>query len=194
MDTLSKTSRSAALRALVLAAVAAMATVLGCGSTQHVVHYRPLAVTALRPKKPKKPKKPAPRVHTRITTHIEFKKGSAKLRQSTVPALDRVADSLKRNPDITLVEIQGHTDNHGTRRRNFRLSFHRAESVRRYLIRRGVEPHRLACRGYGEEAPVSDNDTPEGRRTNRRVVFVVHRQKSESVSKEKPESTMRYGG
>lgn len=186
-----RTSRFAALPAVVLAAVASMATVLGCGSTQHVVHYRPLAVRASRPKKPKKP---APKVPTRITAHIEFKTGSSKLRHSTVPALDRVADSLKRKPEITLVEIQGHTDNHGTRRRNFRLSFQRAESVRRYLIRRGVAPHRLACRGYGEEAPVSDNDTPEGRRTNRRVVFVVHRQKSESVSKEKPESNLQYGG
>lgn len=191
MDTHSKTSRFAALPAVAFAVVASMATVPGCGSAQHAVHYCPLAVRAPRPKKPKKP---APRVPARITAHIEFKTGSAKLRDSTVPVLDRVADSLKRNPDITMVEIQGHTDNHGTRQRNFRLSFHRAESVRRYLVKKGVAPHRLACRGYGEEAPVSDNDTPEGRRTNRRVVIVVHRQKSESVGKEKPESNLQYGG
>ncbi len=69
----------------------------------------------------------------------------------------------------TLIEITGFTDSTGEDAYNQRLSERRAESVRSYLSAQGVRPVRLVARGLGERMPIASNDTPEGRRQNRRV-------------------------
>jgi outer membrane protein OmpA-like peptidoglycan-associated protein len=82
---------------------------------------------------------------------------------------------LIRNPDLELVEVQGHTDNRGDRALNMRLSQQRAESVRRWLNQHGVEPDRLTAKGYGPTRPLAPNITQQNRARNRRVQFRIVR-------------------
>jgi len=99
---------------------------------------------------------------------VRFKPGSAELEASSSTVLDEVATSLKGWPDVR-VEVQGHTDNVGEAEPNRALSSLRAEAVRQYLIRAGVDGARLTAVGYGEDLPVADNTTEAGRAANRRV-------------------------
>lgn len=95
--------------------------------------------------------------------------------QSTIKAgyenvFDNAITVLKLNPSLT-VEIQGHTDNHGSDEYNQRLSYARAESVKQLLVSNGIEGSRLTTRGFGESQPVASNATDAGRAHNRRVVY-----------------------
>ncbi len=103
------------------------------------------------------------------TIYFEFNR--ATIRSVSFPILDTVAQVMRDFPDIS-VEIQGHTDDRGRDDYNMRLSQERAESVRQYLIQRGIAPERLTARGYGETRPIDTNRTPAGRARNRRGEFV----------------------
>jgi OOP family OmpA-OmpF porin len=70
------------------------------------------------------------------------------------------------------VEIRGYTDNVGRASSNLALSERRANSVRNWLINKGVDPNRIVAKGYGEQNPIADNNSAEGRRLNRRIEFV----------------------
>lgn len=78
------------------------------------------------------------------------------------------AGIFMKNPGLN-AEIQGHTDNVGTAEYNQKLSERRAGAVAEYLVGKGVESGRLTSKGFGFSAPVTSNDTPEGRQQNRRV-------------------------
>jgi len=84
--------------------------------------------------------------------------------------MDDIADVLKRCGDLPL-EIQGYTDSQGREEMNLALSQSRAESVLNELRARRVPTSSYAATGYGEEAPVADNDTEAGREANRRIEF-----------------------
>ena len=86
--------------------------------------------------------------------------------------LDEVASALVSNAKIQ-VRIEGHTDSQGSDSYNKELSHRRAHSVRRYLMDRGVEGARMVAQGVGEERPLEDNRTSEGRAVNRRVEFHI---------------------
>ncbi len=89
-------------------------------------------------------------------------------------ALDEIAAELVADNRNVYIEIQGHTDATGGDRYNDTLGERRADSVRRYLNEEHSIPlHRMSVISYGESAPVADNDTKEGRATNRRVALVV---------------------
>lgn len=83
--------------------------------------------------------------------------------------LDRVAEAT-RNSDKRITVV-GHTDNQGNEDYNLSLSQRRAQAVKAYLVERGIPEYRMTATGYGESQPISDNDTEEGRRRNRRVVL-----------------------
>jgi len=125
--------------------------------------------------KPGCPKKPALVVVTakeiKITQQIHFRSGKSVIRTMSYKVLDAVADVLKSNPKIRL-EVQGHTDNVGTPSYNKRLSQARADSVRRYLVRKGISSGRLVARGYGLTKPLVPNTSKLNRALNRRVQFV----------------------
>lgn len=107
------------------------------------------------------------------TQGILFATGSAELRPESTPTLEDIADALRRDPSLRL-RIEGHTDNVGDAAANQRLSEQRAQAVVNYLVqRKGVNVSRLEAVGLGQERPVADNGTPEGRQTNRRVELVV---------------------
>jgi outer membrane protein OmpA-like peptidoglycan-associated protein len=89
-------------------------------------------------------------------------------------ALLAVAKTLRGQPDVRCVEIQGHTDARGDAGYNLRLSLARAEAVRAWLVQAGVEPHRLTTRGFGGKSALGSNDTDAGRAANRRVQFLIN--------------------
>jgi len=99
---------------------------------------------------------------------VNFITDSADLTPESRDILDRVAESLADWPEVK-VEVGGHTDTIADAAYNKSLSQRRAESVRRYLMDKGISGKRLHAKGYGETRPVATNETPEGRMKNRRV-------------------------
>lgn len=108
---------------------------------------------------------------------VEFDTGKATIRPSSDASLDAAAALLKEHPELTNLEVQGHTDNVGDKRRNKALSAERARAVVAALTKRGIAGNRLAANGFGDEQPIETNDTPEGRQKNRRVQFKILEQK-----------------
>ena len=97
-----------------------------------------------------------------------FDSGSSSLSPGAYGRLDQLADTLNRYPDTDVV-VTGHTDSEGSEATNLTLSDQRADSVRRYLISKGVSPGRITSVGLGESRPLVTNSTAEGRQQNRRV-------------------------
>ncbi len=107
-----------------------------------------------------------------VLVGVNFEFNKASLTPESYPILFYAVQNLNENPD-TKVEIQGHTDNIGSDQYNLKLSERRAQTVRDYLVSKGIDPSRLTVKGYGETMPVADNSTPEGRSLNRRIEFKV---------------------
>jgi outer membrane protein OmpA-like peptidoglycan-associated protein len=103
---------------------------------------------------------------------ILYQSGAAVITAESEPALDELATDLAACPDA-VVHIEGHTDADGDEASNLALSVARAEAVIAALITRGVNPDRLYAVGYGESSPIADNETPAGKRLNRRIVVTV---------------------
>jgi outer membrane protein OmpA-like peptidoglycan-associated protein len=99
---------------------------------------------------------------------VAFETGRSALTQDSYGVLDEVAENLVARPDVR-IEVGGHTDNTGSRAVNMRLSLERAQAVKAYLARRGVEPSRMEAVGYGPDHPIATNATAAGRAQNRRV-------------------------
>ena len=99
---------------------------------------------------------------------VNFEPWKDELLPSSTAVLDEVARQLIESPEVK-VEIGGHTDSRGTPSRNLRLSLARAETVRAYLVMKGVESDRLVARGYGLTKPITSNASVSGRAMNRRV-------------------------
>ncbi len=110
------------------------------------------------------------KIEIKQTIFFEFNK--ATIKSVSFNLLNEVAQALVDNPTIK-VEIQGHTDSVGNDKFNLKLSQKRAESVKTYLIKRGIDSSRMDPKGYGENVPIADNRTADGRSQNRRVEFVI---------------------
>ena len=108
-----------------------------------------------------------------ILEQVQFDTGKATIKQASNDLLDQVGQVLTQHPEMTKVEVQGHTDNRGSAGLNKRLSQARADAVRTALIQRGVSAERLVTKGYGPDKPIDENATDEGRQRNRRVQFVI---------------------
>lgn len=106
---------------------------------------------------------------------LKFNTGSDTLRPKSQEQLHNVLSFLAANPRAH-AKIGGYTDNVGGAEQNLRLSQARANSVMDELIHEGVSPNRLAALGYGEQYPVADNSTRQGREQNRRVSVSVSQQ------------------
>jgi len=101
-----------------------------------------------------------------------FASGKAKLPPNSARAINDLATTLKDNPDRKVV-IEGHTDSVGAPKYNQSLAMKRAEAVRAALLRYKIDPSRILLGAQGEANPVASNDTPAGRRENRRVDVTV---------------------
>ena len=106
-------------------------------------------------------------------------KGNFKLNRVDIPdeakaEIDNLVNQLKANPNGAWIEIEGHTDTTGSKAYNMSLGEKRAEQVKRYLYEQHQVPlHKMNVISFGEEKPVSDNKTRNGRAQNRRVVIKV---------------------
>jgi hypothetical protein len=102
---------------------------------------------------------------------INFEFNSSKLTNSSYPTLDLIVALMKEIPEAN-VEVQGHTDIIGTEDYNQKLSEQRAETVTKYLIKKGIAKDRLRAVGFGTRRPLADNESDEGRAKNRRVELI----------------------
>jgi len=109
-----------------------------------------------------------------ISGGVLFETDSAKLAPGSADLVKRVAEAMKKNPNLKL-SVVGHTDNTGDYNYNVQLSERRAKAFAEALIKEGVAANRLTAVGVGPQSPVATNDTPEGRAQNRRVELVVMR-------------------
>jgi OmpA-OmpF porin, OOP family len=105
------------------------------------------------------------------TIYVNFDVDKWVIRPESQPAIDQVAQMLKANPDLNLI-IAGHTDSSGTWAHNKTLSENRARAVLQALVAQGIEAGRLASVGHGQDKPIADNATEEGKAKNRRVELI----------------------
>jgi outer membrane protein OmpA-like peptidoglycan-associated protein len=110
-----------------------------------------------------------------IKQTIFFQTGKAVILGKSFALLDEVATAIKSRPTMK-VRVEGHTDSRGNRDTNLRLSQARADSVKAYLVGKGVSSDRLESRGFGPDQPIETNRTAAGREKNRRVEFVITQQ------------------
>jgi outer membrane protein OmpA-like peptidoglycan-associated protein len=103
---------------------------------------------------------------------VGFSSGKAKLPPNSARAINDLATTLKDNPDSKVV-IEGYTDSVGGHNYNHTLAMKRAEAVRAALLRYKIDPGRILLGSQGESNPVASNDTPAGRRENRRVEVTI---------------------
>jgi len=112
-----------------------------------------------------------------FVAEVLFDSGKSKLKKESMPILDKVAGVIREEVPDNNVGIEGYTDNQPIKysrwKSNWELSSHRALSVLHYLESKGVNPEMLSAIGYGQYHPVVSNDTPAGRRKNRRVEVVI---------------------
>ena len=112
----------------------------------------------------------AEKIELKQTVFFDFNRASIK--NVSFALLNEVGQAMVDNPTIK-VEIGGHTDSVGKDASNLKLSQSRAESVRTYLIKRGIASNRMVPKGFGENVPIADNRTEAGRSQNRRVEFLI---------------------
>ncbi len=108
-----------------------------------------------------------------ILDKIYFETDKAVIKPISFPILNAIAATLKGNPQILLIEIQGHADERGGAAYNMRLTDDRAHSVKSYITNKGLDGSRLKAKGYGETRPVDRASNEAAWSKNRRVEFVI---------------------
>lgn len=113
------------------------------------------------------------KVKVMLDEGVYFQVGSAELNTNALSNLNQMAVVLNKYPR-TNIDLNGYTDNTGTRQINEKLSFDRAVSVKKHLQQQNVKGDRIKTFGYADANPAASNDTPEGRQLNRRVEFIIY--------------------
>lgn len=103
---------------------------------------------------------------------VLFEQSKPILLKESYDELDMVVDFMKINPNVE-IELRGHTDNRGLHDLNMKLSRERVNTVKEYIVSKGVEQKRITGKGFGGTRPIADNDVDETRALNRRVEFVI---------------------
>ena len=165
--------------------VGASASLTGCvvkaggevkaGGTTETPKEKPPAPDAPPPEKPAEQKKPmnfeVENGTLKLPGPVMFETGKAVLKPESDAVLDIVKQYLEAKPAITLLRIEGHTDNVGIAADNQKLSEARSLAVAQWLVGKGIACKRLLPVGFGQDKPIADNKTPEGREQNRRTAF-----------------------
>jgi outer membrane protein OmpA-like peptidoglycan-associated protein len=107
------------------------------------------------------------------TSNVQFVSGSSTLTSGAKNELNKLAKIMNEDYPEIKMNIAGHTDNTGKPEKNQALSTARAESVKNYLVSKGVSESRLTATGFGQDQPIADNTTTAGKAKNRRVEFKV---------------------
>tara|TARA_Y100001934_G_scaffold139078_1_gene167818 strand:+ start:519 stop:1712 length:1194 start_codon:yes stop_codon:yes gene_type:complete len=119
--------------------------------------------------------------HIEIKDHINFQTNKAVIKGDvSFQILEQVAAVLKSNGRLKIV-VEGHTDSVGAADYNLRLSDDRAQAVRAFLVKKGIEETRLEAIGYGESRPIASNKSKMGRAENRRVEFRIVKSKKSNT-------------
>ncbi len=153
-------------------------------------------VPGLKDPNPKKNGCPLARIENgqvKISEQIHFKTGSSQILKDSDPILEAVAKILIEHPEITMVKIEGHTDNKGKPKANLALSKSRAKAVLQSLVKLKVDKKRLSSEGFGDTKPIETNDTEEGRAANRRVEFHISMEPVAETKKPKPAAKPHEG-
>lgn len=111
--------------------------------------------------------------HIELKDAVYFHINKTTIQPRSFKLLDQVTKILLEHPELEKLWIEGHTDSTGTPAYNLKLSQQRAESVRDYFLNKGVALERLEARGFGQERPIADNKTVQGRAANRRTEFLT---------------------
>jgi outer membrane protein OmpA-like peptidoglycan-associated protein len=106
-----------------------------------------------------------------IALDIQFASGKSTILEESQPLIENIYVLLKTNPDYA-ISIEGHTDNVGKPDANKKLSEARAKAIKDALVAKGIDASRLSSVGWGQEKPVADNRSDEGKARNRRVEIV----------------------
>lgn len=107
---------------------------------------------------------------------INFDYDSARIRPESYPVLDDVLEKIKMLGEYKKIIIEGHCSDEGTDEYNMKLSQNRAQAVKDYLVKKGLDPEKLEVQAYGESRPIAPNDTEENRAQNRRVEFIIEQE------------------
>ncbi len=105
-------------------------------------------------------------------SHVYFNQGKPTLKPTSFPELNKLAELMRENPSMK-IELEGHTDNVGSKEKLMHLSSARVEEVKSYLVKKGIRKDRIEGKGYGPTQPLVANDTEENRERNRRVEFRI---------------------
>ena len=106
-----------------------------------------------------------------VTNGIKFDSGKATLKLESMGVINEIVKLMKEHPEIYF-SVEGHTDSDGDAQFNIDLSEQRANTVINELVARGIDGKRMVAKGFGEDVPIADNTSPEGKANNRRVEFV----------------------
>ncbi|NNC94124.1 MAG: OmpA family protein [Chitinophagales bacterium] len=109
---------------------------------------------------------------TIVLKNIFFDSGEYELKEASLFELDKLKRLLEENP-LMKIEIRGHTDNVGSETDNLTLSENRAAAVYKFLVDNGIGQAQVSYKGFGENEPIADNETDEGRAKNRRTEFTI---------------------
>jgi outer membrane protein OmpA-like peptidoglycan-associated protein len=107
-----------------------------------------------------------------ILTNAYFDFDKYEILKTSYPSLDLIAQYLQKNSTVYIL-VTGHTDNIGGMDYNQKLSEQRAKSVVDYLIKKGIDENRLQYKGYGNQYPIRENETKQGRAKNRRIEMQI---------------------
>ncbi len=103
--------------------------------------------------------------------YINFDSGKATIKKESMQVVEQIIEMMKLALDIN-IRVEGHTDSDGSSESNLKLSVARAKAVADEIVKSGVDVSRLSSVGYGEEKPITDNTTEEGKAKNRRVELI----------------------
>lgn len=109
-----------------------------------------------------------PSGETMRLTHLIFAQGKSTIDPKSYPELDEVGQMMKENTKI-VIQLEGHTDNQGSPKKNKALSEERVQAVKKYLVAMGIHRDRIKTIAYGGSQPLSNEMTQEARAMNRRV-------------------------
>ncbi|WNG24080.1 OmpA family protein [Cystobacter fuscus] len=109
----------------------------------------------------------------KIKQSVYFATNKAVIKPRSFKMLNQIAKIIQQHPEIEQIVIEGHSDSVGNADANRKLSLARAESVKTYLVEKGVEASRMQAKGYGPDRPIAPNTNAKGRAANRRVVFTI---------------------
>ena len=132
-----------------------------------------ILVTASKPKPKRERKAKVVGKKIEISEKVMFDTAKATIKPESHGLLNDVAEVMNEHAGIKKVRIEGHTDSDGSKKYNKKLSQNRADSVKAFLVDAGVDEDRMEAVGYGENKPIADNDTDEGKEKNRRVEFNI---------------------